>query len=174
MWSHVTTQHKIEENPVLVCFLGKIHPGHWVLMFIQPLLAVATRDAVTWRWKSSRAQSSKISSARSSRIRAGLCCHLHTYTQSGLVRQVMGLDGLWPGHQHFKVQEERVLGKIRKRYKIKSNAWALPWRKLFQGVIGSWSGRSTPENLSRVLWPPFFILGKPWRHTAWRQKSEQK
>lgn len=34
------------ESPVLVCFLGKTHPGPLVLMFIQPLLAVATKEAV--------------------------------------------------------------------------------------------------------------------------------
>lgn len=30
----------------MVCPLGKTHPGHLVLMFVQPLLAVATNDAV--------------------------------------------------------------------------------------------------------------------------------
>lgn len=37
--------NKSEKNPVLVP--GKTQPRHWVLMFIQPLLAVATKDAVT-------------------------------------------------------------------------------------------------------------------------------
>lgn len=43
---HVTFPHKFLKNPVLVCSLGKTHSGHSVLMFIQPLLAVATKDAV--------------------------------------------------------------------------------------------------------------------------------
>lgn len=44
--SHVISPHKFEQNPVLVCPLGKTHLGHLVLMFVQPLLAVATKDAV--------------------------------------------------------------------------------------------------------------------------------
>lgn len=116
----VSSPHKSARKLVLLCYLGKTHPGRLALMFIQPLLAVATKDAVIWRWKSSRAQSSKRGSARSSKTlksravsRAPLSAHLHRYTRC-FTRAHRGLPGLWPSHQHFKIHQERVLGEIRK------------------------------------------------------------
>lgn len=46
---HLTSCHSLhtfKENPVLACSLSKTHRGHSSLMFTQPLLAVATKDAV--------------------------------------------------------------------------------------------------------------------------------
>lgn len=50
---------QIHKETSAAMFFGQNTSGRLALMFIQPLLAVATKDAVIWRWKSSRAQSSK-------------------------------------------------------------------------------------------------------------------
>lgn len=61
---------------------------------------------------------------------------------------VMGLLGLWPEHQHFKIHQERVLGELRKNTtKIKGLGNFL---ENTERDLGFSSGWSTTENLSWV------------------------
>lgn len=140
----VSSPHKSARKLVLLCSLGKTHPGRLALMFIQPLLAVATKDAVIWRWKSSRAQSSKRGSARSSKTlksrpvcRAPLSAHLHRYTRASL-RHTGAFLGYGPATNILKSIRRGCWEKWEK-IQMKSNTWALSWRiqkqfRLFQGV----------------------------------------